>query len=130
MGGLMTLGIMAATRVPAWLVWAVPLCAAPCALAGWWQGWDQAGALLFLLLVVCMALSRSRGLYAVMFALALAMELYGTWLGNWTWKPLVAGLGLSTTNPPAHAGAFYCALDLLVLGSLSFRLPRMSSARS
>jgi hypothetical protein len=125
---LMTLGIMAAARLPAWVVWAIPLGAAPWALAGWWQGWDQAGALLFLLLAVCMAASRGRRLYAAMFVLALAMELYGTWLGNWAWKPTVAGLGLSTTNPPAHAGAFYCALDLLVLASL--RLPRRSSARS
>ena len=127
---LMTLGVMSAGRLPGWLVWAVPLGAAPWALAGWWQGWDTAGALLFLVLVFCMAISYSRPLYAVMFVLALAMEVYGTWLGNWTWRPLVAGLGLTTTNPPVQAGAFYCALDLLVLASLRLRLPRMRSARS
>ncbi|HTZ00356.1 MAG TPA: hypothetical protein VMB75_10990, partial [Rhodocyclaceae bacterium] len=125
---LMTLGIMVAARLPVCVVWAVPLAAGPWALAGWWQGWDQAGSLLFVLLAVCMAASSGRRLYAAMFVLALAMELYGTWLGNWAWKPVVAGLGLSTTNPPAHAGAFYCALDLLVLASL--RLPRTSSARN
>lgn len=125
---LMTLGLMTAAALPAGVVWAVPLAAAPLALAGWWQGWDQAGSLLFALLAVCMVLSRGRRLYAVMFVLALLMELYGTWLGNWAWRPVVAGLGLTTTNPPAQAGAFYCALDLLVLASL--RWPRTSSARS
>jgi len=115
---LMTLGLLVLRRVPSWFVIAVPLAAAPWAAVGFWQGWDGFGSLLFLLLAVCMAASRARSLYAVMFALALLMELYGTWLGNWTWKPLAPWLELSTTNPPLHAGAFYCALDLLVLGWL------------
>ena len=115
---LMTLGLMVLRRVPAWFVWAVPTIAAPWALAGIWMGWDTAGGLLFLLLAICMAVSRARALYAVMFVLALLMELYGTWLGNWAWNPQVPWLGLTTTNPPLHAGAFDCALDLLVLGWL------------
>jgi len=123
---LMTLGVMVLPRVPDWSLRLVPAVAGVWALAGLWQGWDAAGAGLFLLLVLCMAVSRGRPLYAVMFVLALAMELYGTWLGCWTWKPLVPGLGLTTTNPPVHAGAFYCALDLLVLVSL--RLGSLASA--
>jgi len=45
--------------------------------------------------------------------LSLALELYGTWLGNWTWARNVPGIALVTTNPPGAAGAFYCALDAL-----------------
>ena len=59
----------------------------------------------------------ARRLYAVMFVLALAMELYGTWLGNWTWSRAVPWLGMSTLNPPIAAGVFYCVLDLLILAS-------------
>ncbi len=53
-----------------------------------------------------------------MFVLALAMELYGTWLGNWHWNAAVGSTGLVTLNPPVAAGAFYCALDLLVMLSM------------
>jgi hypothetical protein len=49
-----------------------------------------------------------------MFVLSAAMELYGTWIGNWTWSRDVPWLGLRTLNPPVAAGAFYCVLDLLV----------------
>lgn len=115
---LMTLGVLTVARIPRWAWRAVPFLAAPLALAGLWQGWDQAGIALFLLLVLCMVFSRGRPLYAVMFVLALCMELYGTWLGNWAWRPLVPGLHLTTSNPPSQAGAFYCVLDLLVLGAL------------
>jgi len=53
-------------------------------------------------------------LYATMFVMSAAMELYGTWIGNWTWSPEVPWLGLRTSNPPIDAGAFYCVLDLLI----------------
>jgi hypothetical protein len=62
-----------------------------------------------------MLLSPSRKLYATMFVLSLAMELYGTWIGNWVWAPQVPWLGLTADNPPLAAGAFYCVLDLLVV---------------
>ena len=68
-----------------------------------------------LLFVACMLISPSRKLYATMFVLSLAMELYGTWIGNWAWAPRVPWLGLATINPPIAAGAFYCVLDLLVV---------------
>lgn len=116
---LMTLGLLLVGRTPRWFSVAVPVVAGAWAGAGVWQGWDTFGGMLFLLLAVCMAVSRARALYAVMFVLALLMELYGTWLGSWTWKPLTPWVDLTTTNPPLHAGAFYCALDLLVLGWLS-----------
>ena len=50
-----------------------------------------------------------------MFVLSLAMELYGTWVGNWVWSAQVPWLGLTADNPPLAAGAFYCVLDLLVV---------------
>jgi hypothetical protein len=73
------------------------------------------GPLLYALFFACMWLSPSRKLYAIMFVLSLAMELYGTWMGNWIWSAQVPWLGLRADNPPIAAGAFYCVLDLLVV---------------
>lgn len=55
-----------------------------------------------------------RRLYAVMFVASLMAEVYGTWIGNWVWHRDVPYLGLNSANPPLAAGAFYCALDVLV----------------
>lgn len=126
---LMSLGLMLVPRVPAFAIALVPLAAAPYVALGLWQGWDTAGAALFLLFALCMGISRGRPLYAVMFVLSLLLELYGTWLGNWAWKPVVPGLGLTTTNPPLNAGACYCALDLLVIACLRLAWP-LRPARS
>lgn len=77
-------------------------------------GLDQLSAPLAVLFVLCMKYGPAPRLYAVMFVLALAMEVLGTGLGNWTWRDPAPWFGWSTLNPPFAAGAFYCALDLLV----------------
>jgi len=111
------LGTRIAARLPASADWGVAALAAPAVLGLALTGHDTLGPLLFALFVLCLWLSPSRRLYATMFALSLAMELYGTWLGNWTWASEVPVLGLATTNPPLTAGAFYCVLDLLVVST-------------
>ncbi len=115
---LLMLGMLVAARLPDRVTWLVPLAAAP--LVAWQAvtGVDRLGLSLFALLLVAMWRGRARKLYAVMFVLALAMELYGTWLGNWRWRPTAPWLGWSTTNPPLTAGAFYCVLDVLVMATL------------
>lgn len=112
---LFTLGVMIAARLRDWVIWLVPLAAAPMVITLAWLGTDTLGPPLYALLVICMVFSSARKLYAVMFMLALAMEIYGTMLGNWTWNRDVQWLGLSTLNPPLAAGAFYCVLDMLVV---------------
>lgn len=77
-------------------------------------GIDRLSAPLAVLFVLCMRYGPAPRLYAVMFVLALAMEILGTGLGNWVWRPEAPWVGWSTLNPPFAAGAFYCALDLLV----------------
>lgn len=116
---LFALGLQLTARLPAWITWAIPLAAAPLVVALAWAGTDTLGLPLFALLLLCMAVSSARKLYAVMFVLALAMEILGTALGNWTWNHEVPGLELGTLNPPLAAGAFYCVLDLLVVGTAS-----------
>jgi hypothetical protein len=76
-------------------------------------------ALLFALFLLCMLSGRASRLYAVMFVLSLAMEIYGTWLGNWTWALEAPWLGFTTINPPLAAGAFYCMLDMLVVATVA-----------
>ena len=122
---LFFLGTQIAQRIPARGEWWIAALAAPVVLAFAWNGSDTLGPLLYALFLACMWLSPSRKLYATMFVLSLAMELYGTWIGNWVWAANVPWLGLSTLNPPIAAGAFYCVLDLLVVATAA-RMPRFA----
>jgi hypothetical protein len=49
-----------------------------------------------------------------MLVMSVALELYGTWIGNWVWHPDVPYFALTSNNPPLAAGSFYCMLDVLV----------------
>lgn len=83
---------------------------------------------LLLLVVITAAwftLPAHRRLYASTFLVSLAMELYGTWLGNWSWAREVPGIPFVTTNPPGTVGAFYCALDVLVILATFMILPNL-----
>ncbi len=111
---LYLLGTALAPRLSERLTWAVPLLAAPFVVLLSVTGSDTLGPPLFALMLLCMVFGTAKKLYATMFLLALVMEIYGTWLGNWTWSPHVPWLALTTLNPPLAAGAFYCVLDLLV----------------
>jgi hypothetical protein len=82
------------------------------------SGRDTFSALLVAVFLASVVFGRERKLYATMFVLALVMEWYGTWLGNWHWSAQVGRTGMVTLNPPIAAGAFYCALDLLVMSTM------------
>jgi hypothetical protein len=117
---LMTLGLLALrSRAVSYAVPAVCAAGAAWTVACLALDRDALGIALFALFVACMLVGRDRPLYAVMFALALAMELYGTAVGAWTWRAQVPGTGLSSANPPFAAGAFYAVLDLLVLAAVA-----------
>lgn len=117
---LMTLGLLVAARLPVRATLLLVLVPSTAWAAFVWAGdTDRFGTLLFLLFAGCLVFGRDRVLYSVMFVLALAMELYGTALGNWTWRAVVPGLGVGAANPPFAAGAFYALLDLLVLAAVS-----------
>jgi hypothetical protein len=121
---LFFLGTRIAERIPLGGEWWIAGLAVPLVGLLAWTGRDTLGPLLYLLFVACLCLSPARRLYATMFVLSLAMELYGTWLGNWVWAPQVPWLGLTATNPPVAAGAFYCVLDLLVVSATRRRVAR------
>ena len=56
-----------------------------------------------------------RPVYAGVFMVVVALELYGTALGTWTWQPTVPGLGLSQGNPPSGVASGYVVFDVLAL---------------
>ena len=74
---------------------------------------DWLGPPLLLVFLACLRWGPAPRLYVTMFLLSLAMELWGTALGNWAWRGALPGLGWPVANPPLAAGAFYCVLDLL-----------------
>ncbi len=128
---LMTLGILSARRLAEHsrhVVAAVTTGAAAWAIYVWVGNIDRFGVALFGLYAVCLWLGRARGLYAIMFVLALMMELYGTALGNWVWVGTAPWVKLAAANPPFSAGAFYCALDFLVLALLHKKHQTLLSA--
>jgi hypothetical protein len=118
---LFMLGRILAQRADAWIEWVVPLAATPFILMLAWTGLGTLDALLFALFLLCLLSGRASRLYAVMFVLSLAMEIYGVWLGNWSWAPVAPHLGFTTINPPLAAGAFYCMLDMLVVATMASR---------
>jgi hypothetical protein len=115
---LFLLGVTIAPRVTDAMVTGVATAAALVVAVLALTGRDTLSVLLVTVFLASVVFGRERRLYAAMFVLALAMELYGTLLGNWHWAPLVGRTGMVTLNPPMAAGAFYCALDLLVMWSV------------
>jgi hypothetical protein len=112
---LFFLGTQIAARMPLGSERWVAAVALPIVAVLAWQGRDTLGPVLYGFFLLCLLVSPSRRLYGTMFVLSLAMEFYGTWLGNWAWADRVPLLGLTMQNPPVASGAFYCMLDLAVL---------------
>jgi hypothetical protein len=114
---MLMLGISLAQRMPQNAARAILGGAGAYTLLAAVSGLDTLAVPLYLLLMVSvLSLPAHRRLLATSFVLTLALELYGTTLGNWSWDRDVPWVGLVTTNPPAIAGAFYCTLHALTLG--------------
>jgi hypothetical protein len=127
---MLLLGLALARVMPQAVAYAIVGCAALYSLAAAVMGVDTLGVALFLILAVaCIGMPGQRRLYASTFMLSLLLELYGTWLGNWSWAREVPATPLVTTNPPGIVGAFYCSLDAMV-ASVSMLLARFWTARS
>ena len=122
---ILLLGLSLARIMPHTVAYAIFGCAALYSLAAAVTGVDTLGVALFLALAAsALAMPSQRTLCASTFVLSLALEVYGTWLGNWNWARQVPATVLVTTNPPAAAGAFYCILDAAVV-SVSMLLARL-----
>ena len=111
---LFWIGLMFASRIPQWFVNLVSAVAIAYAGYAFYSGFDTISIMLVGLFILCWLQPEGRRLYSLMLVVSLLAELYGTWLGNWTWHHDVPYLGLSSNNPPLAAGGFYCVLDVLV----------------
>jgi hypothetical protein len=112
---LLMLGIALAQRMSSRIADCILGCAVAYAVLAAAAGIDTFAILLIAALaIVAFLMPHQRRLYASTFVLALVLELYGTWLGNWWWAREVPVLALVTTNPPGIASAFYAVLDALV----------------
>jgi hypothetical protein len=93
---------------------------------------DVAGAIGVPLLVLFLWRSRNRTIYASVFIVVAALELYGTAIGTWRWAPSLPGLGISDGNPPSGVASGYVWFDVMAmlvapaLLKLSFRALRRS----
>jgi hypothetical protein len=123
---LLMLGLALARRISDRGAFVVTGCAGIYAAIAAATGLDTFAVPLFLVIAgAWFALPAHRRLYAGTFVVSLGLELYGTWLGNWSWAAQVPGMPLVTTNPPGTVGAFYCALDALVVGTMLLITPRL-----
>jgi hypothetical protein len=76
---------------------------------------DVAGAAGVPLLLVFLWRGRNRAVYAAVFCVVAALELYGTWLGTWRWAPALPGLGIPDGNPPSGVASGYVWFDVMAL---------------
>ena len=111
---LFDLGRRVAQQIPERAPMALVLLLVPLVVYGAIKGSDTSAVLLILLTIGFTQWGPEPRLYASMVWLALFMELWGTFLGNWTWAANVPWTGLTAWNPPLLVGAFYCFGDLLV----------------
>ena len=86
----------------------------PLVFYGVYTGGDTSGLVMLLLVLAFTKWGPQPRLYVIMAWTALAMEIWGTYLGNWAWASEVPWTGLTAWNPPLLVGAFYCFGDLLV----------------
>jgi len=75
---------------------------------------DVSGAIGCTFLVVVLLVTR-RPVYAGVFLVVAALEIYGTAVGTWTWQSVVPGLGIPQGNPPSGAASGYVVFDVLAL---------------
>ncbi len=76
---------------------------------------DVAGAIGVPLLLLFLWRGRNRSIYAGVFLVVAALELYGTSIGTWRWAVHLPGSGISDGNPPSGVAAGYVWFDVMAL---------------
>jgi hypothetical protein len=76
---------------------------------------DVAGAIGVPLLLVFLWRGRNRAVYAGVFLVVGALELYGTAIGTWHWARDLPALGIPDGNPPSGVASGYVWFDVMAL---------------
>jgi hypothetical protein len=76
---------------------------------------DVAGAFGVPLLLLFLWRGRNRSVYAGVFLVVAALELYGTSIGTWRWATHIPGTGISDGNPPSGVASGYVWFDVMAL---------------
>ena len=76
---------------------------------------DVAGAIGVPLLLLFLWRGRNRAIYAGVFLVVGALELYGTAIGTWRWARELPGLGIPDGNPPSGVASGYVWFDVMAL---------------
>jgi hypothetical protein len=76
---------------------------------------DVAGAVGIPLLLLFLWRGRNRAVYAGVFLVVAALELYGTAIGTWRWAHDLPGLGIPDGNPPSGVASGYVWFDVMAL---------------
>jgi hypothetical protein len=76
---------------------------------------DVAGAVGVPLLCLFLWRSRQRAVYAGVFLVVAALEVYGTSIGTWRWARELPGLGIPDGNPPSGVARGYVWFDVMAL---------------
>jgi hypothetical protein len=76
---------------------------------------DVAGALLVPMLLLFLWRGRNREIYAGVFIVVAALELYGTAIGTWRWARELPGLGIPDGNPPSGVASGYVWFDVMAM---------------
>jgi hypothetical protein len=127
---LFWLGLVYAPHLSRFFVGAVPVAAVAYGVYALAARIDTVSVLLIGIFLLCWLQPQGRRLYSLMLVMALMLELYATWLGNWFWHANVPLFDLSSNNPPIAAGSFYCMLDVLIGLSVRSIHSRRASAVS
>lgn len=76
---------------------------------------DVAGAMGCLVLTAFFIWGRGRRVYAGVFFAVAVLEIYGTAIGTWYWKPEIPGTGIANGNPPSGIASGYALFDIAAL---------------
>jgi hypothetical protein len=96
---------IALTALVAWALWGLVLA----------ERQDVAGAIGAAFLAAFLVRGRAAPLYAGVFIFVAYLELYGTWVGTWTWAEHLPGTPIPDGNPPSGIAAGYVLFDIAAL---------------
>jgi len=85
---------------------------------------DVQGALLLPLFAWCILWSGRGDLFAAIWVATTAIEIVGTWAGDWTWVATAPWTHIASGNPPSAIAAGYAVIDgsVVLLGLIAGRV--------